>query len=311
MSGRWVPKLLGRMAIGAALIGAVLAFASCLTRRAQTLPPPPPAPPASAPVPPPPGLEWRGPVPAACRDGPQAAAAQNARTYETLAWSPFRRQEAGWAIYETLIAHEIRTGCPAGSAGFAAALAVWQSAHRLAPTGVVDEASFLAMKAAWQQRRPIFRATGDVCPDPPADSELALAAPADGYRGTVVRLRPAALAAYQRMAADARRDPQVAADPEALTIFSAFRTPEYDAARCRRDQNCDGITRAACSPHRTGLAMDIYLGHAPGYRPDSSADPNRLFMARSAAYRWLVAHAGAYGFVNYPFEPWHWEYVGG
>ena len=69
-------------------------------------------------------------------------------------------------------------------------------------------------------------------------------------------------------------------------------------------------TRASCSPHRTGLAMDLFLGAAPGFRPDSSADPNRLYMSRTPEYRWLVANAGRFGFVNYPFEPWHWELRG-
>ena len=28
------------------------------------------------------------------------------------------------------------------------------------------------------------------------------------------------------------------------------------------------------------------------------------------AYRWLVRYAARFGFVNYAFEPWHWEWVG-
>ena len=69
-------------------------------------------------------------------------------------------------------------------------------------------------------------------------------------------------------------------------------------------------SRATCSPHRTGLALDLYVGEAPGFKPDSSADPNRLFMTNTPTYRWLLANAGKYGFVNYPFEPWHWEWIG-
>ena len=83
-----------------------------------------------------------------------------------------------------------------------------------------------------------------------------------------------------------------------------------DAARCRAEGNCDGIVRARCSAHRTGLAADMYVGQAPGFGPDSSADPNRLFMTRTPTYRWLVANARRFGFVNYPFEPWHWEWTG-
>jgi LAS superfamily LD-carboxypeptidase LdcB len=43
---------------------------------------------------------------------------------------------------------------------------------------------------------------------------------------------------------------------------------------------------------------------------DSSADENRRWQAATPAYRWLVANAARFGFVNYPFEPWHWEWTG-
>jgi LAS superfamily LD-carboxypeptidase LdcB len=56
--------------------------------------------------------------------------------------------------------------------------------------------------------------------------------------------------------------------------------------------------------------VDLVLGAAPGYAIDSSADVNRLYQTRTLAYRWLVENAGRYGFVNYPFEPWHWEWTG-
>jgi LAS superfamily LD-carboxypeptidase LdcB len=93
-------------------------------------------------------------------------------------------------------------------------------------------------------------------------------------------------------------------------LFSGFRDPEYDAERCAAQANCNGLVRARCSAHRTGLAMDVYLGSAPGFDADSSADANRLWQSRTATYRWLVANARRYGFVNYAFEPWHWEWVG-
>jgi LAS superfamily LD-carboxypeptidase LdcB len=43
---------------------------------------------------------------------------------------------------------------------------------------------------------------------------------------------------------------------------------------------------------------------------DSSADANRLYQVGTPAYRWLVANAARFGFVNYVFEPWHWEWIG-
>jgi LAS superfamily LD-carboxypeptidase LdcB len=110
--------------------------------------------------------------------------------------------------------------------------------------------------------------------------------------------------------ASRREVPAIAADPQALQIFSGFRDPDADDARCAREGNCQGVTRARCSAHRTGLAMDIVVGQAAGFPVDSSADPNRLAMSRSPAYHWLVGNAARYGFVNYVFEPWHWEWTG-
>src|SRR5436305_11313216 len=105
-------------------------------------------------------------------------------------------------------------------------------------------------------------------------------------------------------------DPAIAADPRNLTIFSGFRRPAADAARCASENNCNGLVRATCAAHRTGLAMDLYVGQAPGFGPDSRADPNRLFMSRTPAYRWLVLNADRFGFAAYHFEPWHWEWTG-
>mgnify|MGYP000698710948 CR=1 FL=1 len=100
-----------------------------------------------------------------------------------------------------------------------------------------------------------------------------------------------------------------AADPELLQIFSGFRDPEADAARCAQQGNCDGLRRAICSPHRTGTAIDLYVGRLPGSGVDSTAPASRAHMSQGAAYRWLVENAGRFGFTPYVYEPWHWEYV--
>lgn len=240
------------------------------------------------------------------------AAAYNSAAEANLAFSPFGRPEQGWALYEPAIAHEAATACPATSPGFAKAIARWQDRASLIPHGGVDMPTFMAMKAGWQQRRPFVRLRAtNVCPTPPEEANLATLPPSDSYRGSTVRLRPRALAAFQAMTAAARReDPRIAAEPELLTAFSGFRSPAYDAARCAREGNCDGVVRANCSAHRTGLAVDLDLGSAPGFAVDSSADANRLHQTQGLAYRWLVANAARFGFVNYAFEPWHWEWTG-
>ena len=239
------------------------------------------------------------------------AALQNGLSVRELPWSPFGRQERGWEVYEAKIAQEIGTRCSADSPAFAEALARWERARQIAADGVLDEAVFTRMKSFWHAQRPYITVRSEGCPAPPADSELEQASPAEGYKGKLVQLRPPALQAYRRMRAAALAEaPEIAADPDMLTIFSAYRSPSYDAERCAREGNCNGITRATCSPHRTGLVVDLVVGAAPGHTVDSSADVNRLYMTRTPAYRWLVSNAHRFGFVNYVFEPWHWEYTG-
>jgi D-alanyl-D-alanine carboxypeptidase len=244
--------------------------------------------------------------------GWDSAAELNSRSLRTLQWAPFRRPEVGWETYLPLIQQEIGAACPPQSPGFAAAFAAWQGDQRLYPNGVMSAEAFQHLKGLAQERRPVVMlAARGVCPRPPPERRLASGRPGEGYGGKEVQLRRRAFEAYRRMVRAAKaEDPEIARDPRNLTIFSAYRSPEYDAARCARDGNCNGVVRARCSPHRTGLALDLYVGEAPGYGPDSTADPNRLQMSRTATYRWLVANAHRFGFVNYPFEPWHWEWTG-
>lgn len=258
------------------------------------------------------GLFAAAPVLAApvdCRVGPAIAAAANTAQIRTLPLKTAGRDEVGWYVYAPRIAETIRSACPFGSPGFAAAITGWQIGRKLPPTGQIDAATLSALFGEWHARRPYvaLRAAG-ICPAAP---ELETLAPISGYADKPILLRPAALAAYRNMRAAARAAlPAVAADSRWLAIFSGFRAPDADAARCAVEQNCDGVTRAECSVHRTGLAIDVYVGTAPGMSPDSSNDTNRIAMSQTPAYRWLVQNAQRFGFVNYAFEPWHWEWTG-
>lgn len=300
-------RFLGAVAAAILLLGLlVLRVTSCAP---VTPPGPAKAPEFATPGPPPPPPA--PPVSIACNiPAWYAAAAVNSVSLRTMPWAPFRRNEIGWEIYAPMIAREIGTGCPPESAGFAGAYADWQAKQRIQPTGLVTEAEFQTLRNIVQMRRIFVRARG-VCPPAGDEATLEWARTGEGYSGKAVALRPRAFAAYRQMAAAARAaDPAIAADPRNLTIFSGYRSPTADAQRCTQDGNCDGIARAVCSPHRTGLAMDMYVGQAPGFGPDSTADPNRLFMSKTPTYRWLLANGYRYGFINYPFEPWHWEWTG-
>ena len=240
-----------------------------------------------------------------------SAATANAASLTGAAWSAFGRPEIGWEIYAPLTAREIGTQCAPDSPGFARALAAWQHGGQVGSGGVMDELTLVRLRAVWLARRPFVVAMAHGCPPPPPADGLVWASTEEGFWGKPIQLRPATLAAYRAMVAAARGEaPEIAANHRLLTIFSGYRDPAADALACATTATCGTITRARCSAHRTGLAMDIYLGSAPGSPPELSADPNRLYESRSAAYRWMVVNASRFGFVNYPFEPWHWEWTG-
>lgn len=244
-----------------------------------------------------------------CQDARFATAARaNGESARSLIWSPFGAEEIGWEIYAPLIANEIRTACGPDQPGFAAALADWQRRNGPVADGVMTPAVFEAMRQRWHRARPFSKIRPEDCPPPTTD--LAYANAGESY-GRPMQLRPGVLAAYRQMIATARTEaPSIFNQPDALKIFSAYRDPEADAVRCLIDQNCDGVRRTQCSAHRTGLALDIHVGMAPGGDPASTAGFNRLAQSRTPAYRWMVRNAGRFGFINYAYEPWHWEWTG-
>jgi D-alanyl-D-alanine carboxypeptidase len=253
---------------------------------------------------------------ASCGDASKAyvdAAAENAKSIDTLDWKPFGIPEKGWAIYEILVAQEIGTTCGAGTPAFAKALSDFQVRYQLPPDGVFALPTFEVLKGVWQERRPfIMMRVQHLCPDAPAPQML-IELPPD--QETFARdgraLRLDAAMAYERMVIAARNESGVIrSDPKALTIFSGYRSPESDKIRCDTEHNCDGARRAACSAHRTGTAIDLNVGWAQGVSADTASNENRMMQTRTAAYKWMVKNAGRFGFVNYPYEPWHWEYVG-
>jgi LAS superfamily LD-carboxypeptidase LdcB len=264
--------------------------------------------PSPSPQPPPPAAAARS-SPGCADPAWQAAADRNAASLETLAWTPFGPAETGWATYAPLLAHEIASGCPPASAGFARAYAAWQRQEKRPVDGVFKAEDFEALRAALMLRRPFVRQTAaGACPAPPDDSALAAARPDEAYGGKAVRLRAGALAAYRRMVAAARNQ-GVGRQPPSLALVSGYRGPAEEAQRCAGGA-CNTLTRAHCSAHRTGLALDLYLEPASGQDPTSTAETNRRHMAGSPEYRWLVANAATFGFLPYPYEPWHWEWTG-
>ena len=249
-----------------------------------------------------------GPEPLTGAPGtPQAA---NAQSLTDLDWTPFNHPERGWETYLPFVAREIGAPSIPSSAAFTRAMRRWQAAHARPETGVFTPGDFAVMKAEQLQRRPFIRlrATG-VCPDAPDEATLVSSTPEQSWRGRPLLMRRGTFQAWRAMVAAARREvPALQYEPDALKVFSAYRSPAYDAQRCATEGNCDGVRRAQCSSHRTGLTLDLVLDGRPPV--DSTADADRLRLSRSLAYRWLVNNADRFGFVNYLYEPWHWEWTG-
>lgn len=246
-------------------------------------------------------IEWGGP------------ALANGISVYAMEWSPFGASEWGWDTYLPLIQQELGTDCAPGSPRFARALAEFQYARGLPATGWFDAATFQVFRGVWQERRPFImgRVRQEPCPDPPPLYQLGYLVESEEHADRLTRLlRRDVLDAYRELVAAARAEvPEIAANPELLQIFSGFRDPEADAARCAQSGNCDGLRRAVCSPHRTGTAVDLYVGHVVGLGVDNTSPASRQHMSRTATYRWLVKNAGRFGFTPYAFEPWHWEWI--
>lgn len=243
--------------------------------------------------------------------GREDQARRNADGFYKLHWAPFGVAETGWDAYAPAIAQEIQTACGPATAGFAAALAVWQEAHDLPAAGIVDPQTIEAMRIVWMLRRPFVRATrGGDCPPAEPESSLATATAKEGHWGKLVKLRPGTLAAYRSLRAAALREvPEVAQNPALLRLISGYRVPDSDPTGFESGGR-GTPARASCSAHRTGLAVDLNLGSVRGADPTSSTDANRSYQAATPAHRWLVRNAGRFGYVAYPYEPWHWEWTG-
>jgi uncharacterized protein YcbK (DUF882 family) len=241
-----------------------------------------------------------------------AAAEKNAVLKNELNWTFGGKPQRGWYLYTLLIAQTLNSQNDAATTDFAAALGVWQKQMGLSAEGVLDEDSWMAMVAQWQNNRIQDRTL--------AEPDQLLTAPSSDFfdPDRLVELRQVernTYAAYKQMIAAAIADPtlklphtssgELAADLKYFKIISAFRSREYQDRLRREAPNAGSAGLAVNSPHFTGRALDIYVGGDPV----DTRDANRGVQVETPAYRWLVRNAERFGFRPYFYEPWHWEYV--
>lgn len=127
-------------------------------------------------------------------------------------------------------------------------------------------------------------------------------------RGREHRLTPAAADAWRAMRSSA------ASDGVAIRIVSAFRTIDRQAeivrAKLEKGLTLETVLRLSAPPgyseHHSGRAVDLTTD---GVRPLEEE------FERTAAFAWLSANAGRFGYFlsfpadnrhGYAYEPWHW-----
>ena len=239
------------------------------------------------------------------------AAMENVRLRSSIQWS-FGRQQTGWEIYTSLIGKTIGTEKNFDTPEFAKAVSKWQANNAIEPTGIIDNATFDAFIKEWQSERLKNWSY-------PEESVLYYAPITDFYDSTrdpeLLKLDAATYIAYKKMVMAAAKDlkgvlkvtpkGELAPEEKMLRIVSAFRSREYQAELRRREPNAGRAALAMNSPHSSGHALDIYVGG----KPVSTKDENRLIQVQTPVYKWLVKNANKFGFYNYFYEPWHWEYV--
>ena len=89
-----------------------------------------------------------------------------------------------------------------------------------------------------------------------------------------------------------------------------FRTKQQQIA-LRTTNGCPDIWTAPASSCRVPTAIPGRSLHELGLAIDITSGKKTINDRKSAAFKWLAANAGKYGFVNLPSEPWHWSITGG
>lgn len=121
-----------------------------------------------------------------------------------------------------------------------------------------------------------------------------------------VRLEKRTYEAYQMLVAAAR---QAGFAHPLFTVVSGLRSDEHqkklwaDALVKYKSEEVARlyVAKPGGSAHRTGQAIDFYLGHR-------CASENDKLIRATDAWKWMDEHANGFGFNPYRKEAWHWEF---
>jgi hypothetical protein len=87
-----------------------------------------------------------------------------------------------------------------------------------------------------------------------------------------------------------------------------YRSPDSQI-RLRR-AHCPDVWNSPPSSCSPPTARPGHSNHERGLAVDFTVNGRTIGSRSSAAFRWLAANAGRYGFQNLPSEPWHWSVDG-
>ena len=94
-----------------------------------------------------------------------------------------------------------------------------------------------------------------------------------------------------------------------VSAFSTYRSMERQTDLCAKDPGCkvgdyELQAKPGTSNHQMGLALD-FSGRRVKLPGATCAAPAKS--PNDPVWKWLVAHAGDYGYRQYAAESWHWE----
>jgi D-alanyl-D-alanine carboxypeptidase len=88
-----------------------------------------------------------------------------------------------------------------------------------------------------------------------------------------------------------------------------FRTKQQQIG-LRTTNRCPNVWTAPASSCKVPTAIPGRSLHELGLAIDLTSGNKAIGSHKSAAFIWLAANAGKYGFTNLPSEPWHWSITG-
>lgn len=124
-------------------------------------------------------------------------------------------------------------------------------------------------------------------------------------KNQTMKLEKETLEAYKMLEKDAKNKGYE------LTIFSAYRSYEYQSDLYKYSTNKSFVAKPGASEHQTGLAIDIGKRNS-GLTGHFDQTEEAFYLAHNAhKFGFILRYPkNGYDITGYPYESWHYRYVG-